>query len=389
MRKNYEIAQKLYERALALDPGFALAHAELSQVHGIFYWWRYDPSPGRAALQLKEAEAALQIAPNLPQAHVAMGRAHAYGRLDYQRALEEYAIALKSLPNESNLWAEIGYAQRRLGNWSDAIDAFKKAAQLNPRDANLFGNLGAETYRVMHQYAEAVAAMNRALSLAPDFYVSAINKGLTYISWQGQFDTLRTTLSCLAVDENLEAREACATGYLLLFSYERQPDSLLQLLQRTRETVFKGREGLLTIFEYTARAHLLRGDSSAAAAAFDSVRIVLEAEPREQPDDWEVHRLYGLAMARLKRRDEALSEARWLQQSKFYCEDAYEGPKLAAARAEILALAGESNAAMDEIERLLAKPSWLSVHNLRLRPMWDPIREHPRFKELLKKYAIQ
>ncbi len=91
-------------------------------------------------------------------------------------------------------------------------------------------------------------------------------------------------------------------------------------------------------------------------------------------------------MAGLGRRQEALQEARWLQQSVVYREDAYAGRFVAEERARILTQAGEVDAALDEIEQLLAGPGFLSVHTLRLDPRWDPIREHPRFQALLEQY---
>ena len=109
----------------------------------------------------------------------------------------------------------------------------------------------------------------------------------------------------------------------------------------------------------------------------------------ELPDDWRVHAARGLALAGLGHRDEALREARWLQQSAVYREDAYDGPILAEDRARILAQAGDTEAALDEIERLLAGPSGLSVHTLRLDPRWDPIRDQPRFKALLAKHSAE
>ncbi len=91
-------------------------------------------------------------------------------------------------------------------------------------------------------------------------------------------------------------------------------------------------------------------------------------------------------MAGLGRRQEALQEARWLQQSVVYRGDAYQGRHVAEARARILAQAGDIEAALDEIEQLLAGPGFLSVHKLRLDPRWDPLRDNPRFQALLAKY---
>lgn len=73
--------------------------------------------------------------------------------------------------------------------------------------------------------------------------------------------------------------------------------------------------------------------------------------------------------------------------SDIYARDAYDGPFLAEERARILAQAGDADEALDEIERLLARPSWVSIHILRLDPRWDPIRNHPRFQALLRMYG--
>ena len=387
LRRNEEIAQQLFETALAHDPGFALAHAALSEVHGRMFWFRYDPSPARAARQRAEAEAALRLAPELPQAHVAMGLAHFWGRRDYRRALEEFRVALKGLPNDARVWQFIGTVHRRLGNWDEVLAAFEKATQLNPRDAQLFFGFGGYTYQLMHRYADAVRAYNRALTLVPDLYDAALAKGWTYVRWQGQLDTLRAALSQVPTAAELGPRGTRAALYVQLLHWERNADSLLQVLTMARAPVFEGQDFLLPSSLYAAWAHRLHGDRPAARAAFDSARVLLDSVLRELPDDWRVHAARGLALAGLGRRDETLQETRWLQQSVVYREDALQGPQVAEDGARILAQAGEAEAALDEIERLLAGPSWLSVHTLRLDPLWDPIRDHPRFKALLAKYA--
>ena len=134
---------------------------------------------------------------------------------------------------------------------------------------------------------------------------------------------------------------------------------------------------------YAAWAHQLRGDRAAARAAFDSARVFLDSLIKELPDDYRVHWARGLALAGLGRLAEARREARWLQQLVSYREDATLGAWLADGRARILAHAGDADEALDQIERVLARPSWLSVNTLRIDPTWDPIRSHPRFERLV------
>ncbi len=386
LRQDQESAQQLYERALALDPNFALAHAALSEVHGRMWWFRYDPSAARAARQREEAEAALRLAPDLPQAHTAMGLAHYWGRRDYRRALDEFAIALKGLPNDADVWSLIGYVHRRLGNWNEVLAAFEKAAQLDPRDADLFNGLGGSTYQFMRRYSDAMRAYERALSLAPDLHAAAVDRGWTYYIWQGQLDTLRAVLSRLPRDAELGGGSLASNRADLLL-LERNADSLLQMHQIARAHVFEGQQFFLPSALYAAWAHQLRGDHAAARAAFDSARVRLDSALSEFPDDERVHYARGMALAGLGRRDEALREAHWLQQTVIYREDALQGVRVAEDRALILAQAGDAEAALEEIERLLAEPSGLSVHTLRLDPRWDSIRNHPRFKALLAKYG--
>ncbi len=236
------------------------------------------------------------------------------------------------------------------------------------------------------RYADAIAAYNRSLTLAPDFHGAAVFKGLVYLNWKGELDTLRAVLDQLprgALGGDFGMAGAQRARLLL---WERNPDSLLALLGGAPDAVFEGQGFFLPTSLYAAWAHELRGDDVAAQAAFDAARVLLDSVLAVLPDDWRVHAARGLALAGLGWRQEALREARWLQQSVVYREDAYDGRFVAEERARILAQAGELNTALDEIEELLGGPGYLSVHRLRLDPRWDPIREHPRFQALLAKY---
>jgi serine/threonine-protein kinase len=305
-----------------------------------------------------------------------------------QRAADEFAIALKGLPGDAELWRFSGVAHRRLGNWTEVLAAFERSTQLDPRNANTYYFLGGHTYRYLRRYPEAIRDYERALSLAPDLPQRALDIGLVYIKWQGQLDTLRAILGRLPRDARYGGGTGSVAGHRAdLFLYERAADSLLQMPEMALPNLAGTDEALEPSALFAARAHQLRGDQAAARAAFDSARVRLDSWLREHPDDWPAHSRRGLALAGLGRRSEALREARWLEQTGIYREDANFGPYVATGRAEILAQAGEAGAAIDELERLLARPSDQSVHTLRLDPIWDPIREDPRFKALMNKYG--
>jgi len=386
LREDVETAQQLYEQALNLDPQFALAHAGLSYAHGVMFWFRYDPRPERVELQRTEAETALRLARDLPEAHWAMGMAHYWGRRDYQAALAELAIATRGLPNDAELASHIGAVHRRLGNWKEVDAAYEKAATLDPRSAQVFNDMGGNTFRHTRRYEDAVRAYDRALSLAPDLREAAINKASVFSIWRGEADSMRAVLARMPFDAASGAAGSIALSRARLFLRLRQPDSLLSVLARVDDGALVDQVSYQPKSLFAAWAHDLRRDTVAARASYVAALAALDSIPTDVADH-RIHAARGLALAGLGRKQDAMREAQWLRQSAAYRNDALFGPWVAEDRAMILARVAEPDAALDEVERLLSGPGQLSVHILRADPRWDPIRENPRFKALLVKYA--
>ena len=382
LRLDYETAQQLYQRAIQEDSGFALAHAALAEVHGLMHLLRYDLSPERLARLIGEAETAFRLAPDLPKVQEAMGFAYGRGRGDFRRSLALYQQAVVGLPSDARLWQRIGFSHRILGNWEEALAGFAKSIELDPYDADLFLAQGT-TELMTRKYDDAIRSWSHALSLAPDLHAAAIVKGWAYAHGRGQLDTLRSVLARVPESIELGPQGDVAAHRAMLHLWERNPDRLLAVLGTALGPVFESELTYRPVLLYSAWAHQLRGDPAGARAAFDSARVLLDARLARVPDDWQAAAARGLVLAGLKQREPALADLRRLERRAKY-PGGYIEARLSEDRAMILAQLGESGAALDEIERLLQAPSMLSVSALRLDPIWDPIREHPRFRALIR-----
>ncbi len=376
-------AEALYERAISLDPSFALAHASLSRVHGMMAWERFDPSFERREAQREAAEEAMRLQPGLPQAHAAIGWMH-YVRGDFQEALEEYERAQEGLPNDAEILSRIGYAHRRLGNWPEVYAAFEAAARLNPRNPTLFYDLGGHSFGFTRRYADAVSAYDRASTLAPDLYDAAIKKGEIYLHWRGQIDTLRAVVASLPEGLHLPEVDLARVNLAL---WERDGEGLLLLLEAIPASVLETQVVFFPKPLYAGWAHRLRGEESAALAAFDSARVLLEPLVPERPNDERIPLALGFAYAGLGRTLDAENSAVSAIRLRQAAGDALSRLRTVGNGARVLAQAGSADQAIAYLETVLANHSSVSVQTLRLDPLLDPIRDHPRFRAVLERYA--
>ncbi len=162
-RARYDQKIALYEQAVALDPSFALAYAQLCIEHSQMYWFgSIDPFPERKSLARVARGIAQRLAPEAPETHLAEGR-YAYScENDWTQALSTYRQAEAGMPNDAALLQAIGLAFRRLGQWPDALSYAERSLALNPRNVGIYDNL-VETMYFLRRYALAGDLARRAL----------------------------------------------------------------------------------------------------------------------------------------------------------------------------------------------------------------------------------
>src|SRR6478736_6805643 len=158
-------SEQLYARAIELDPNFALALARYSQLES---WMlrTHDATSEHRDKARSLAERALQLQPDLPEAHLALGFSYYYGDNNYDAALREFEIAQRGLPNESEVYLAIGAIQRRQGKWAESTANLEKAASLNPKDTWPLHNL-ALNYQMLRNFDAANKTVDRALQINP------------------------------------------------------------------------------------------------------------------------------------------------------------------------------------------------------------------------------
>ena len=377
-------AEELFEQAIKLDRNFAAAYAGLSMVESWLYH-ESEPIPAHREKARLNAEESLRLQPNLPEGHLALGFSYYYGDRDYERALSEFEIAKRDLPNEADAYSAIAAIQRRQGKWAESTANFEKAVSLDPKNANVLFNLGLN-YMAQRDFATADKIFDRAIAVDPQAFASRGMKSALAIAWKGDVGFVEKQLSLVPGEFDPDGLVTAArVGILML---QRKFADALKLLQQFRgETLLYPDTGPCPKALLEGRLYLYQGDKIKAQAAFERARPVAEQLVRDAPGDPGRHVQLGAVLAGLGLKEEAVNEGRKAVESVPESQDAFEGPQATAALAEIYAWVGEYDEAFRLLDHLLKVPNGLTVPALKLDPVWDPLRKDPRFQALIDKYA--
>jgi TolB-like protein/Tfp pilus assembly protein PilF len=382
-------SEQLYARAIELDPKFALALARYSQLES-WIVHTFDSTRERREKARALAEQALQLQPDLPEAHLAMGFSHYYGDNDFEAALKEFEIAQRGLPNEAEGYLALGAIQRRLGKWPESTASLEKAASLNPKDSWVLQNL-ALNYQMLRDFDAANKTIDRGLQINPTGVGLWDTKSKLAIAEKGDLSVVEKAFQTvksmpMSNEEKLRIAGVRADIFLLERKYKeglREAESVPDDLLTSIPAALCGKYYLIGF----ARKALQ--DETGARAAFQKARDLLEAQLKQSPDAAEMHIQLAKVLAYLGQKDAALAEAQRATELLPESKDAFGGPEIAEGVAEVYCIVGDYGRAIELLDGLLSRPSNITVPGLKVNPIWDPLRKEPRFQALIDKYGAK
>jgi TolB-like protein/DNA-binding SARP family transcriptional activator/lipoprotein NlpI len=387
-------AEQMYERAVELDPDFAVAFARLGYVstHLVFAWGHLEAERYSNAERLSNArtaiERALEIEPDLFEGHIARHYYFAGPLREYDAALEALERARQLRPGDAEVYRRLGLVMRRMGRFEEAVQYFERALELSPRYRSLLIN-AATTAIWMRDFERAQHYIDRGFAISPDDGTLHLYQALLHVNWTGSEDSAWQAYGRWAESKRTSVpREVLfhwRAVWRSLHDHYREP-----MRQHTLATF-----GTDTLEYYYLKAlsYLTTGELDLARAYSDSGRVVEEAVlqqvPRDTPFGERRYRSNELAIlyAGSGRTADAVRVAREGVELLPVSRDAIEGPMRLMTLAEVYAICGEYDAAIDVLERLLSIPSATSAMQLWLDPIWDPLRDNPRFQDLIERYG--
>jgi TolB-like protein/class 3 adenylate cyclase/Tfp pilus assembly protein PilF len=367
-------AQDALQRALALDPEFALAHVALAEVHSDLYANNQDRTPARLTQARDELARATELAPSLPELHRAWGRYYLLGRRELAPAAAEFATSMQLQPSNAEALHAMAQIHLEQGDLEAALVEQTRAVELDPRSFALVLDL-ASIHELRRDFAAVQRTLDRAERVLPGQMITRIYRARLAIAQSGDVHKARELLTDVDYAPALE-KIAYYTGDF---------DEALRQLERQPPWQGSGTGAAPYPRDFPMAVDLwLKGDRAAAAVRFRSVVSQLEAA-LQRPDEAQWDQRTALAVAQAALGNDAVAQ-KLLDQVRA-CQDCVNP----MTRGDILTsiafcelLRGHRDAAIDALRELLAKPSFISANYVRLDPAWAPLRGDARFQQLLR-----
>jgi serine/threonine-protein kinase len=374
-----------YERAVQLDPAFALAWTRLSRAHAALYFIRADQTPARRDAARRALENAQELNPNLPETQLALGYYQYWVLRDYGAAKETFGGLRETLPASSDILYALGLVTRRQGKWDESVVYLEECLVLDPLNAEVLSNT-AWTYALLRKFPAALKLYDRALEITPNDLDLVAAKAAIY-QVEGNLKEAATLLTGVNVQSPIQPFITKMTQLRL----ERDHGEAVRLLQaRQAQFQFASQSDKATNDIILAFAQRLAGDAAGASITAGQACNALEPLCREQPDNSFFAQQLALANAALGQKEKALIEAERATSLLPSARDPLSGPTREEVLALIQMMFGDNAHSVSTLRRLLQTSyiSWLygpmlaTPAVLRLDPIWDALRADPAFQKL-------
>ncbi|HEY8011278.1 MAG TPA: tetratricopeptide repeat protein [Rudaea sp.] len=373
----------LFEEALAKDPGFALAASALAKAHMYAYWFQPDRTDARLATAKAMADRALELQPDLGDAHYALGLYLYWGFRNYPAAHEQFDIARKTLPNNADVELTDAAIARRQGRLDQAIAGFQRAAMLAPHSSGPYFNL-AQCYMQQRNYAEADRLFGRAAEVTADPEVQLLRRAENLVFWKGDLMPMRTALDAMKRGTDVYTANGLRLEQFAWWSRDFAAATAV-VTADSAGNWYDATNIALPKRLYLAWAYAADGDDARAKSLYAELREKMQLAVRERPADSGLHLALGFADAGLGLKQEAIAEGRKAAELTPVDRDAFSGPGYLCWLAKLYVRVGAKDQSIDLIEKLSAMPAGMviSAAMLKVDPVWDPLRHDPHFQKAI------
>ena len=383
-------AIELLDEAVKRDPSFFDAYCQLAYAHESLYAVRgSDHTPARLALAEAALQAATRLRPDAAETHLARAQYLYFGLRDYAGALAELEIARRALPNDPRLFELTGYILQRRGQQEEGLHNLQRAVELDPRNFDILQQI-ALSYSNLGRYAEAIAALDRAIAIVPDNVETRTGRGLVYLLWKADTRPLHQAIDAILV-QGPGAIVSAADIWFFCALAERDPAAAERALVALGDNPCWAESAIILSHSFgEGLLARMTKDEARARTAFEAARAQQEKIVQAQPDYGPTLCVLGLIDAALGRKDLALDEGRRAIALTPLEKDVISGSRVIQYFAITAAWSGDKELALQQLETGLRAPNaslMLKYGALKLHPLWDPLRGDPRFEKIVASLA--